>query len=454
MEKEFNLLEKTQRLRYEAFSNFAAQVNKANDVATIGAHLNAQIKFILDAFILQIIHQYQHQKLSIEVYRGTCTVREYTDEATNDFAEELLGKDIPVYLSKEGLLKDARLAKSIFNHDKTLSFYALPIRIHDTHHIVIALANKETSLYTEVDFRFIRLICDLLSSKLSQLFLLNNVEKKNQQLEQANDKLANANEELVTLNEKIGCLNLTLEKKVEERTYELKKANEELQTIFYRASHDLRRPLTTILGLVQLAELNTEDAGTLQLFGHCKQVIAQMEAMFSKLSLLSSLEMEEWRKESVDLKGLAESIQAKFQARFITNNIGFTTKLSVQNPFFGYGEMLKSMVENLVENAIIFRSHAPVIALEISEKEEHTAEEKKLIIQVTDNGQGIEEKEMDKIFDIYYRANINSKGNGLGLYVVKKLAGLLSGEVHVESKPKQGSVFTLILPFNKLSTLR
>ncbi len=66
-----------------------------------------------------------------------------------------------------------------------------------------------------------------------------------------------------------------------------------------------------------------------------------------------------------------------------------------------------------------------------------------------DNGQGMDEAIIDKIFNMYYRANEQSKGNGLGLYVVKKLVTRLQGEVIVESKKFVGSTFTILLPYLK-----
>jgi signal transduction histidine kinase len=440
MEKEVNLLEKSQRLRYEAFSVFAAHINKANDIATIGEQLTSQIKFIIDGFILQILHVFEEEKLCLEVYRGICTITENPAEPITAFHDEQLLKAIPLALSRQQLLADHRLARSVFNHEKTVSFYALPIVIHARHQIMVAIANKENSLYTEVDFRFLRLICDLLSSKLSQLSLLKNIEKKNQALAQANDSLANANEELLTLNEKIGLLNQHLEKKVEERTYELKHANEELQTIFYRTSHDFRRPLTSILGLVHVAELTVKEAEVLGLLGHCKSVVREMDAMLTKLSILSATENPSITLQLIDFDEIILQIKEKFRDKITQAHIQFECSAELNQPFYSDAGTLLAIIENLVENAIYFCASKPYIRLSIVESPAA------INISVTDNGQGIEEEHLDKIFNMYYRANDQSKGNGLGLYVVKKLVKRLNGEVTVESKQGEGSTFIIVLP--------
>lgn len=441
MEKGVDLLEKSQRLRYEAFSVFAAQINKAGDIETIGLHLASQLKFILDGFILHVFHLFQGEHLCLQVYRGTCRSIENSQDHFTSFATQLLQKSIPVYLTKEEVLAEPQLLETLFNHEKTRSFYALPTSIHAHHQLVIAIANKEDSHYTEVDFRFIRLISDLLASKLSQLTLLKNIESKNKQLGEANASLADANEELLTLNEKIGQLNLSLEKKVEARTFELKHANEELQTIFYRTSHDFRRPLTSILGLMQVGEMTTQEQEILELFSRCKSVVGELDAMLSKLSILSTQESSALKLELIDFEHVCEEIYAKFKDTLEQKAIQYTYTIFLKHTFYSDKALLVAILENLVENAIHFHGPNPCIKLQISEQAE------KLFICIKDNGQGIAEHVVDKIFDMYYRANDQSKGNGLGLYVVKKLVKVLEGEILVESKIGKGSTFTILLPY-------
>ena len=67
-------------------------------------------------------------------------------------------------------------------------------------------------------------------------------------------------------------------------------------------------------------------------------------------------------------------------------------------------------------------------------------------IKVEDNGQGIASEYHSKIFDMFFRANEQSKGTGLGLYIVKEALMKLSGSIHLESKPGVGSTFTIMLP--------
>lgn len=281
----------------------------------------------------------------------------------------------------------------------------------------------------------------MLSSKLSQLLLRKSEENKNEELEQANGELANANEELITLNERVQHLNLTLEKKVDERTGELQKANEELNTIFCRTSHDFRRPLTSILGLAQIAEMSTKDENSLQLFKHCKSVVAEMDAMLTKLSILSSLGTSAVEVQQINFHHVFCHLQEKFKSTLEEKAVDFKYDTAKHFPFHSDNEIITTILENLVENAICFHGINPYVLVRISQ------EGRFIKMQVIDNGQGIDSAEIGKVFNMYHRANEQSKGNGLGLYVVKKLVKLLEGEITVESKKKEGSTFTVLLPY-------
>ncbi|TAF63863.1 MAG: ATP-binding protein [Cytophagales bacterium] len=68
------------------------------------------------------------------------------------------------------------------------------------------------------------------------------------------------------------------------------------------------------------------------------------------------------------------------------------------------------------------------------------------MIEISDNGQGISEEHVNKIFDMFYRASLNSEGSGLGLYIVKEAIKILKGSITVQSELGSGTVFTIELP--------
>jgi signal transduction histidine kinase len=103
--------------------------------------------------------------------------------------------------------------------------------------------------------------------------------------------------------------------------------------------------------------------------------------------------------------------------------------------------MVKIIVENLFENAVFFaRPGEPFIKLKAVSFED------KVVIEVEDNGEGILPEYHDKVFEMYFRANERSKGNGLGLYIVAKAVERLQGTISFTSEVNIGTKFTLTFP--------
>jgi signal transduction histidine kinase len=103
--------------------------------------------------------------------------------------------------------------------------------------------------------------------------------------------------------------------------------------------------------------------------------------------------------------------------------------------------MVKIIIENLVENSIHFCSwHNPFIALKVN------CVDDSVVLELRDNGEGIDPQYHDRIFEMYFRGNERSKGNGLGLYITKKAVEKLRGSIAFTSGVGRGSVFIVTLP--------
>jgi signal transduction histidine kinase len=114
------------------------------------------------------------------------------------------------------------------------------------------------------------------------------------------------------------------------------------------------------------------------------------------------------------------------------------------DPFYSYPAMIRIIIENLLENAIHFRRREGArVTLRMYQQDRH------IVIEVIDNGQGIDSQYFGQIFDMYFRGNERSKGNGLGLYIVKKAVEKLNGSVTVTSEMGEGSMFKVFLPIEK-----
>ncbi len=265
-------------------------------------------------------------------------------------------------------------------------------------------------------------------------------ELNRQAVEQKEEIQAQA-EELTESYETIAISNQNLEKKVDDRTTELKQAYKELDTFFYRSSHDFRRPLTTFMGLAEVAKITVKDLAALELFEKVNETARNLDKMLMKLQSVSDLGSQELIFKEVFIKELFELAVGKFYDDWTAKNIDFQVEVQLQNHFHSYPALIKIAIENLIENAIQFCTpEKPRIALKAFEAEGA------VVIEVSDNGQGISEQYHHRIFDMYFRGSERSKGNGLGLFIVKKVVEKLNGRIVFQSKLYHGSTFTMILP--------
>jgi tetratricopeptide (TPR) repeat protein len=116
----------------------------------------------------------------------------------------------------------------------------------------------------------------------------------NMELAEKSEELAAQSEELTESNQIVSSLNENLERKVKERTQSLEQAYKELDTFFYRSSHDFRRPLTTFMGLAEVAKITVKDSFALDLFDKVKETAVNLDSMLIKLQSISDVGTEQF----------------------------------------------------------------------------------------------------------------------------------------------------------------
>jgi signal transduction histidine kinase len=295
-------------------------------------------------------------------------------------------------------------------------------------------------------------ICFMFMGILAYVLYLYNRNKNivNEQLKKLNEEILEQREammvqaaELNEANEEISQLNEGLEKTVQERTAILEATYRELDTFLYRTSHDFRRPLTALLGISQLAQITVDDVEALDLFDKVEQTSLEMDKMIRKLQTVSEVHLNlHEQKEQADFEKIIGKLQVKFKNLLDYNKISFQYQINLTKPCVVSEFFIANILENLVENSIFFYSRQnPFVRIEIGE---NAAQD--LQIKVIDNGQGIAKELQPLIFDMYFRANEGSKGNGLGLYVVKNIIDKLKGSIEVESSFGNGATFIVTLP--------
>jgi PAS domain S-box-containing protein len=245
----------------------------------------------------------------------------------------------------------------------------------------------------------------------------------------------------------ISTVDITQRKKdemvIKEQNDELHKTNAELDSFVYSASHDLKAPLSAILGIVNVAMVDPVESSKEMYLRMIEKNVKRLMNTIKDLTNFSRNARAVVTKEKIDFKYLIEEILNSYQylenARFIHWNVC----IDVKNDFFSDRLRLQILFNNLISNAIIFHNieqEKPFIFISVKSIEGG------IEIAVEDNGSGIDEKYTKKIFDMFYRASTNSEGSGLGLYIVKSIVEKLKVTIQLNSKVMEGTKF--ILRFN------
>lgn len=232
-------------------------------------------------------------------------------------------------------------------------------------------------------------------------------------------------------------------KLLKKKNHDLKKLNHELDSFLYSTAHDLRSPLSSLLGLLQLAERENKQPELTRYFTMMKSSINRQEDFIQQIVSYSKNSKMTLQIEKFSLEGLIKDILESH--RFMEGAERVTAWIDVKEevPFLSDKSRMSILFNNLVSNAIRYadptkeRSWIRITA--------HTTPED-VFIEFADNGIGIESDHLHRIFDMFYRANLSSKGSGLGLFIFRETIQKLKGLVSVESTIKQGSKFTLRIP--------
>jgi PAS domain S-box-containing protein len=234
-------------------------------------------------------------------------------------------------------------------------------------------------------------------------------------------------------------VDITARKKVEE---ELKVRNIELDNFVYKVSHDLRAPLSSVLGLVNLAKMEGNDDSLADYMKLIGQKVQQLDHFISDvLSHSKNLKLD-IKIKKIDLQKLIE--QTYTSLNYLKGAEQIKKKIEIEGAdFYSDPWRIAEILRNLVSNSIKYRDFNradPEINININIGTD-TA-----VILFVDNGIGISQPDLNKIFEMFYRASTQSDGSGLGLYIVKNAVDKLGGILKVSSELRKGTTFELRLP--------
>ena len=234
--------------------------------------------------------------------------------------------------------------------------------------------------------------------------------------------------------------NVTDRKKAEN---ELIQRNFELDNFVYRASHDLKAPLNSIMGLINLVKKESPSSEILTYLELMDKSVTKLDSFIRDLTDYSRNERMDVEMSHIDFEEVVgECIE---NLSFMDNAKRITVNRSIRQevPFYSDPIRIGTILNNLISNAVKYQNldrSDPSVHITINTSEEDC----KIVIE--DNGIGIEEEHLNSIFKMFYRASNQSYGTGLGLYIVKNAVEKLGGEMKIESSRGKGTVFLLDLP--------
>ena len=241
-----------------------------------------------------------------------------------------------------------------------------------------------------------------------------------------------------------------LERRVQERTALLAEQNEELNAFAHTVAHDLKNPLSQVMGFVELMELDLPENGSLrELMTQVSRGVNKMNSIINELLLLASVREENVVLEPVAMGDIVQ--EALFRLTSKMQEIQTELILPPHWPLAqGYAPWLEEVWANYLSNALKYGGRPARIELGATPQPDHT-----IRFWVRDNGPGLSEEQKQQVFDRFTRLDRSrATGHGLGLSIVRRIVEKLGGQVYVESEAGQGSTFGFVLPSAEVADLQ
>jgi len=242
------------------------------------------------------------------------------------------------------------------------------------------------------------------------------------------------------LNEEINTRKAA-EEKIQRTNKELSKRNAELDNFVYSVSHDLRAPIASVLGLINLAKKDKDIAMKDTYLDMINNSALQQDHFIKEILDQSRNSRLEVRKEEILFEPL---INETFnQLKFATTDKSVEKVISIkqEKPFFSDRWRLKVILNNIISNSIRYRNGKdPVIKVNVN------VTGHKVKLDIEDNGKGIAREHLENVYKMFYRATDDGAGSGLGLYIVKEAIDKLSGSIKIDSEEGKGTTVHLEIP--------
>ncbi len=224
---------------------------------------------------------------------------------------------------------------------------------------------------------------------------------------------------------------------------ELRKKNSDLDRFIYSASHDLRAPLTSIQGVLQLADMEEPNPTMQHYFNLIGTSVNKLEDFVNDLIDYYRNAKTQQSYEWIDFEDLVYGTFEHFQYMEGADRVALSVENKMSEGFHSDKYRISIVLSNLLSNAVKYQDYSKP---ETNIKVTLAQCEGDACITISDNGNGIPKDKLGKVWEFFYRGEDQGQGTGMGLSIVNETVKKLGGSIHVDSQPGVGSTFKVRLP--------
>ncbi len=250
--------------------------------------------------------------------------------------------------------------------------------------------------------------------------------------------------QMMLINRNMDKKRIIITDQLKDKNEDLQKSNTELDHFVYSTSHDLKAPLSSISGLINIAKHEVTEAKAIEYFDMIDGRIDKLNLFIKDIIDLSKNSRLDLIREEIDISVIVNN--AIESNRYMANakSIEFINHFEENNTFYLDRARLEVVLNNLISNAIKYHYKTGHRWIETSVQRLKT----NIKITIKDNGIGISEEHHKKIFDMFYRGHESSDGSGLGLYIVNDVVKRMNGKITFTSKEGQGTEMIINIPLS------
>ena len=292
----------------------------------------------------------------------------------------------------------------------------------------------EESLQKEIASREERARTEVLINQQKEL--IHQLEKKLSAVSEENQK---KEEECILLRSTVEAMNINDRK----RMVEFDKLNLQMEKFLYSTSHDLRSPITSILGLVNLLRLESKEIGIIEYSNKIETSAKKLDKTIKDIMAFSRTSYQRLRSDRISFEVLISEVLDELHPEYASRKVQINSEINNEIAFYSDRQRLEMIVSKVVSNAINFydsRKASPFIKISV------LVDLDAATIEIVDNGIGIGRPYLDHIFTMFYKASEISRGAGLGLFIVSEAITQLKGTIKVESEVGFGTCFRINIP--------